>query len=118
MQCTAMTAQAGNKTLMSAIAEFIRTSASLGDQPALEEQDRLAAAFDSLRAWTAPASSLGESVAAMRLALEEFRLEQEADGLARPMLEAALGFLEDAAASFRPLPTKRWTRRPTLRRAA
>jgi hypothetical protein len=118
MQCTGKTAQVGETTLTHAIAEFLKLADDLGDEPSAEEHDRLSHAFDALRNWTAPAASFAEAVAALRVAHQEFCLEQEADGLARAMLSAVTRFLDGANVSAGLPMKRRWSRRTTIKMAA
>ena len=118
MQCDAKIALVGETTLTHAIAEFLKSADDLGDELSAKEHDRLSDAFDALRNWTAPAATFGEAICAVRVAGTEFRMGQENDGLARPMLEAAVRFF-DAAIAVPAMPAKRrWTRRATLKMVA
>lgn len=116
MQCTANQTEIHSVNLGGAIANYLAAGLAIGaNEP--EDEGRLGAAFDTLVAWRKPAASFGEAIAALRIAFDEFRMGQEGDGLARPMLEAAFGYLGGANVSL-PLGRKRWARRSTLKVAA
>lgn len=119
MTYNATAAQVGANSLTTAIVEFLKSGDDLGDQATPEEQNRLHAAFDALLKWKAPAAAFEDAIAALRIVRDEFRMGQEGDGLARSMLEAALGFLDAPNGSSRPMPAKRrWSRRAILKIAA